>query len=124
MTTELARFCECVLADGGFVPGEGLIVDGIRHLETIRELKRLVGRQPFKLLYVESSLSDRRARGSYSARDLENLDLHPVEAETAAVKNVADLVLDTTLLRAADCLGRLQSWAERCLESTLQPDAR
>jgi hypothetical protein len=85
---------------------------------------RLVARQPFKLVYIESSLSDCRVRGSYSARDLENLDSHPVEAETVTVKNVADLVLDTTLLTAADCQGRLRSWAERCQQNTLQPDAR
>lgn len=114
VTADLSGFCESVLADAGFVSGEGLIIDGVRHLETIRELKRLTAGQPFKFVYLESSLAARHERGPQSVHELENLDSHPVEVETAAVKNIADLVLDTALLTAADCHDRLRVWAESC----------
>jgi adenylate kinase family enzyme len=114
VTTDLSRFCESVLADAGFVPGEGLVIDGVRHLETIRELKRLTAGQNFKLVYLESSLAARHERAPQSVHELENLDLHPVDSETASLKDIANLVLDTSFLTAGECHDRLRVWAESC----------
>lgn len=113
VTSDLVKFCQSVLTDAGFVPGEGLVIDGVRHLDVVRVLKNLVGEQPLKVIYLDSSLAVRRQRGSLTANDLDTIDSHPVEAETQSVKNIADLVLDTSSLTPADCLGRLHSWAQQ-----------
>ena len=115
---DLVKFCQLVLTDAGFMPGDGLVIDGVRHLDTVRVLKHLFGEQPLKVIYLDSSMAVRRQRGSLTADDLDRLDSHPVEAETQAVKNIADFVLDTSLLTPDDCLGRLRCWAQ----PRLRPD--
>jgi dephospho-CoA kinase len=111
VTSDLVKFCQLVLTDAGFVPGERLVIDGVRHLETVRVLKHMFGEQPLKVIYLDSSLPVRCQRGSFTIDDLILIDSHPIEAETQAVKNIADFVLDTSLLTPDDCLGRLRTWA-------------
>jgi chloramphenicol 3-O-phosphotransferase len=113
VTSDLVNFCQSVLIDAGFVRGEGLVIDGVRHLDTVRVLKRLFGEQPLRVIYLYSSLAVRRQRGSFTVDDLDRLDSHPVEAETQAVKNIADFVLDTSLLTPDDCIARLRSWVKQ-----------
>jgi|SRR5580700_5098121 hypothetical protein len=113
VTSDLVKFCQLVLKDAGFVPGEGLVVDGVRHFDTVRVLKNLCGEQPVKVIFLDSSLAVRRQRGSFTVDGLDKLDSHPVEAETQAIKNIADFVLDTSLLTPDDCLGRLRSWTHQ-----------
>ena len=72
-------------------------------------LKELVGDQPMRIVYLESSWEARRQRGSFTRDDLDKLDSHPVEAETQAVKKVANFVLDTSLLTPADSLARIRA---------------
>jgi hypothetical protein len=110
VATDLRRFCELVLADSGFVPGQGLVIDGIRHLDTVRVLKTLVSPQLLKVVYLENSLADRLKRSSLTSEELEKRDSHPVEAETAAIKHIADLVLDTSA-PMEDSFARLCGWA-------------
>ena len=111
IASDLVRFCQSVLTEAGFAPGRGLVIDGVRHLETVRVLKQLVGEQPLKVIYLESSSAARGQRGSFTLDDLDRLDSHPVEAETRAVKGISDLVLNTSQLTLAECLDRLIAWA-------------
>ena len=114
--TDLIGFCQSVLTDAGFVLGEGLVIDGVRHLDTVSVLKELVGDQPLRIVYLESSLEARRERGSFTRDDLDELDSHPVEAETQAVKKVANFVLDTSLLTPGDSLARIRAWSRLCYQ--------
>ncbi len=47
-------FCRSVLARFGFVHGQGFVIDGIRHLEVLEELRRAVAPQEVCLIYVEA----------------------------------------------------------------------
>ena len=113
--TDMCGFCRAVLEEGGFVAGQGLVVDGIRHLSALSTLRMLIPQQPVKLVYLESSLAERVKRSSLSPDQLQKLDSHSVESETVAIRNVADLVLNTSG-SADDCFSRLRSWAlEQCV---------
>ena len=96
------------------MPGDWLVIDGVRHLDTVRVLKLLFGGQPLKVIYLDGSLAVRRPRGSFSVDELNKLDSHPVETGTQAVKYIADFILDSTPLTPDDCIGRLSSWAHQC----------
>lgn len=113
VATDLFGFCQAVLTEAGFVQGEGLVIDGVRHLATVRVLKEILGDQPLKVVYLESSLEVRAQRGSFAPDDLVEVDSHPVEAETLALKNLANLVLDTSLLTPTDSLARLRAWSDK-----------
>jgi hypothetical protein len=114
VAADLVKFRELVLADAGFVPGRGMVIDGIRHLDTVRILRDLVAGQALKVVYLESSSVDRQDRISLTTEDLCKLDSHPVEAETLAIRKIADLILDTSLLSPSACFDRLRAWARTC----------
>jgi cytidylate kinase len=108
-TTDMAAFCRAVLEDGGFVPGRGLVVDGIRHISAVSTLRALIPDQPVKVVFLESSVEDRVGRSSLSRAQLERLDSHAVESETMAIRNIADLVLNTSG-SVDDNFSRLRIW--------------
>jgi len=108
-TTDMAAFCRAVLEDGGFVPGQGLVVDGIRHFSAVSTLRALVPDQPLKVVYLESSGEGRVGRSLLSRAQLETLDSHAVESETVAIRNIADFVLNTSG-SVDESFSRLRTW--------------
>jgi cytidylate kinase len=114
--TDMRDFCKAVLEEARFVVGQGLIVDGVRHLSALSTLKALIPQQPVKLVYLESSLAERIERSSLSPDQLQRIDAHSVESEASAIKNAADFVLNTSPSED-DCFSLLRSWAlQQCLE--------
>jgi cytidylate kinase len=109
-TRDMDGFCKAVLEEGGFVPGQGLVVDGVRHLSALSTLKKLAPQQPVKLVYLETSVAERVKRSLSSPEQLQKLDSHSVESETVAIGSVADFVLNTSR-SVDDCFSRLRSWA-------------
>ena len=107
--TNATRFCQAVLDDAGFRPGHGLVLDGIRHVEVLALIKTLVGDQPVRLVYLESSLPDREQRSSLGAPELASIDSHTVERDAPLLKSTADLVLDTSADRELS-YARLLEW--------------
>jgi len=113
--TDMNGFCKAVLEEGGFIPGQGLVVDGIRHLTALSTLRALIPQQPVRLVYLETSVAERVKRSSLSPDKLRKLDSHSVESETVAIRNVADYVLNTSG-SVDDCFSRLRSWAlQQCV---------
>jgi cytidylate kinase len=110
MVEDMKGLCKAVLQEGGFVAGHGVIVDGIRHINALAAIKTLVPEQSVKLVYLESSLPDRIKRSSLSARELQQIDSHPVESDGALLKSAADLVL-TTSAASDECFEALLTWA-------------
>jgi cytidylate kinase len=107
---DVKSFCEAVLEGGGYVVGHGLVIDGIRHMEAFATIQTLVPKQSVKLIYLESSLADRMKRSSLSARELREIDSHPVEADRTLLKSAADLVLSTSA-ESDECFETLLTWA-------------
>jgi hypothetical protein len=118
-TTDMSAFCRAVLEDGGFVPGQGLVVDGIRHFSAVSTLRGLIPNQPVKLVYLESSGQERVERSSLSRAQLEMLDSHAVESETVAMRKIADFVVDTSG-SVDDTFSRLRTWVSQQCTGTFR----
>lgn len=92
------QFCQAVLAQANWKPGQSLVVDGIRHVEAIDTLGCLVA--PSKLLLVlitlDQSTREARLRGrGITHESLQILDAHPSEAQVQALlPQRADMILD------------------------------
>ncbi len=113
---DMRAFCKAVLEEGGFRVGQGLVVDGIRHLSALSTLKALIPQQPVKLVYLESAVSERAKRSSLNLDLLLRLDSHSVEAEADAIRNAADFVLNTSG-PIDECFSGLRSWAlQQCVQ--------
>jgi len=110
--TNAKRFCQAVLDDADFQPGQGLILDGIRHVEIIPVIEVLTGAKTLSLIYVESSISDRKRRSSLTDRELAEIDSHLVERDAPLLKSKADLVLDTSA-HGDQSFIRLLRWVEQ-----------
>lgn len=106
---DIAGFCKGVLEQGGYLVGHGLVIDGIRHMDVLAAIKTLAPEQPVKLIYLESSIADRMKRSSLNARELEEIDSHPVESDRTLLKSAADLVLSTSA-ESDECFEALLAW--------------
>ncbi len=111
---DMKSFCKALLEEGGYVVGNGLIIDGIRHMGALAAIKTLTPKQSVKLVYLESSIADRIKRSSLSAGELHEVDSHPVESDRALLKSAADLVLSTSA-ESDECFEALLKWtAQQC----------
>lgn len=97
-------FCEAVLEQANWEPGQGLIIDGIRHMEALQQLEILVRPAELLLVYVETPKGVRLAR--FQNRDREGLSLDEAEkANTESqvegiLKASADILVDGTAVPA------------------------
>jgi cytidylate kinase len=106
---DVLGFCRQVLGTVKFVPGEQIVLDGVRHKEVLDSLTILSPLQPIRLIYLAASVDTRKARSS-STTDLTIVDSHRVESQTnKELKAVADLVLYTEG-GADETFLRLVSW--------------
>jgi dephospho-CoA kinase len=95
-------FCRAVLADSGWVQGQGLIVDGIRHVEGMEAVRALVRPVPLLLVYVQIDERTRSARlygrDALGSQELQRIDSHNTEQQVKEVlKDIADIVVDGRL---------------------------
>ena len=91
-------FSQSVLSLARFQPGGDLLVDGIRHLEILSIVQRLVWPSRVRLIYLctdETMRFERLRSRSGGASDLAGADQHLVEAEIAPLQGVADAVFYT-----------------------------
>lgn len=101
-------FCSAVLASAGYSDGS-VVVDGIRHSDAAKTIRKLVAPTAWKLVAVESDDSIRRSR--MAARGVDDVgtrqaDAHPNEGEVAAVMASAGLTVssDSTVADAAEVI--------------------
>jgi dephospho-CoA kinase len=93
------QFCRAVLAQVSWKQGEPLIIDGIRHVAVVNQLRHLVSPARFQLIYVVLNESVREARLLERDRmDVELLpciDSHSTERDVRSeLLNRADLIVD------------------------------
>jgi hypothetical protein len=95
------RFCKGVLEDSGWNEGEGVVIDGVRHIEAMKTLTTLVRPLDLYLLYVkvdEVTRTQRLSSGSGVAVDVRELDAHETELQVPSeLRRKADLELDGAL---------------------------
>lgn len=93
------EFCRSTLASCAWQPGVTAVIDGIRHVEVVRELRQLVWPQPLTLVFVDLNLEDRMNRIARTKlpdiSTLERLEEHSTERQVAGVlAELADFTVD------------------------------
>jgi dephospho-CoA kinase len=96
---DMYRFCGAVLRHAGWIPGETLMLDGLRHAETIDPLQRLVHPLALKIVYLEiddeTRLRRLGLRGGGDRATLSSAERHSSELQVATKLAVeADLVIN------------------------------
>jgi dephospho-CoA kinase len=91
-------FCRAALSAGGWPNVETVILDGIRHMKVVNVIKAVIAPAKFRLVMITASPQSRlsRFRQADSARTitLEEIDAHPISAETQALGEAADFIAD------------------------------
>ena len=91
-------FCTAVLIHSGWKRGLGLVVDGIRHIDAVGTLNKLI--YPQHLYHVHLAIDEELRRNRLASRDgvqapFDKSEEHSTEAEVkAALPNAADMVID------------------------------
>lgn len=92
-------FCRAVLAQADWRPGRALVIDGVRHMETVDVLRSLMSPGGVRLVVIatpdELRAARVKARDAAAAGDLVRADAHSTEAQVrTALPAAADLVVD------------------------------
>lgn len=91
-------FCTAVLVHSGWRRGRGLVVDGIRHIDAVGTLNKLI--YPQHLYHVHLAIDEEFRHNRLASRDglqalFDKSEEHSTEAEVkAALPNAADMVVD------------------------------
>lgn len=90
--------CRAVLAQAAWLPGSALVVDGVRHVNIVDLLRRLVAPSGFRLVHVSASEQARSrrlvSRGGNKS-ELRTLDTHSTEKDVPdRLRELADLRVD------------------------------
>jgi hypothetical protein len=92
-------FCQQVLAEADWQPGQSLVIEGIRHVEAMHHVRRLVA--PARVVFVFLSIgdglrSDRLCqRGGETQEQAVDIERHSTESQVVGgLSGYADLVLD------------------------------
>jgi cytidylate kinase len=96
---DLNQFCLSVLAQAEWRSSQSLIVDGIRHLQVLEMLRKLVDPLPMLLVYVrteEAVRAERQLRREgMEQKQLQYIDNHSTETQVHNVlQNHSDLTVD------------------------------
>jgi len=93
------QFCRAVLARGNFTVGEGLVIDGVRHVEILELLRTLLAPQKVIHIHVDSPDDVRQSRVEIRNRPgeagLAKADQHSTERQVARqLPAIADVVVN------------------------------
>ena len=91
-------FCSSVLSSCGWRAGENVIIDGMRHVETINIIRELVSPATLKIACVEVPeeirLKRLRSRGEGTANAIAEVDAHSSEQQVEFIlRSFADIVI-------------------------------
>lgn len=114
LETDRFEFCRNVLAYSGWSPGESLVIDGLRHSETIPLINDLVYPARLRIVYIDIDEQSRFER--LGIRDEVHLDVlltvdaHSSEQQVATnLRNLADVIVDGRKPKE-DCVASVLEW--------------
>lgn len=95
----MERFCRSVLGQANWRLGQPLIIDGIRHVEAVSVLRRLVFPSQLLIIFIAVNEQTRESRliekGLTQYEELQQIDKHSTEVEVQTrLKGMADLIVD------------------------------
>lgn len=101
VATKPVEFCEAVLAQSSWTKSRCMIIDGIRHVQIVEILRRMVAPSGLRLVFVETPedvRDERLARESVrNAEARHRIEQHSTEAQVDSIlAQMADLVVDGT----------------------------
>lgn len=89
------KFCRDVLNQFSWQPGDPLVIEGIRHIEILNTLNRILAPQHVELIYIELSDNELKKRRSFSISTYaQGIDNHSTENEYDLLRGNANLVID------------------------------
>ncbi len=98
VATSAQEFCEAVIAQAEWQPGQSLVIDGIRHLKIVEILRDLVRPSVLRLVYVKTADHVREGRLADELKDrqeLSRIEHHSTEVQVGTIlPSLADLVVD------------------------------
>ena len=109
-------FCDAVLRYSGWTPGETLVLDGLRHAETIDPIRRLIRPAELKIIYLEidddTRLNRLCLRGDGDQSSLTAAESHSSELQVRSeLTSRADLVINSSA-SVSDNVNRVIEWAQ------------
>lgn len=92
-------FCREILDQAAWRPGSPLIIDGVRHVEVVEALRRLVAPSSLRIVFIQvtdkarvSRLPEEEIKG---VTQLQKLETHSTEVQVRTVlPELADLIVD------------------------------
>ncbi len=120
--TEILRadpraFCNSVLANSGWKAGQNLLIDGLRHAETIKIISELTRAETLDIIFVKISeevrLSRLKGREGSDPSYRALVEAHSSEAQvTSALADAADFVVDNDGTLQAT-ISEIVKWMDR-----------
>jgi dephospho-CoA kinase len=109
-------FCNRVLLYSGWKPGDALVLDGLRHAETIDLIRQLVCPLMLKIIYLEIDddirLKRLEARGEGEGEALVLAEAHSSERQvTSILAGQADLTIDSSE-PVQESVRRIVEWSQ------------
>ncbi len=109
-------FCSEVLRHAGWTPGEALVIDGLRHAETIDPIRQLVRPLRLRIVYLEIDdairLERLGARGEDERAVISLAEAHSSEQQvTSNLAKLADLTIDNGG-SVQESVRRVVEWAQ------------
>jgi dephospho-CoA kinase len=97
----IEQFCSSVLGQANWRPGRPLIIDGIRHVEAVSVLRKLVLPSPLLVVFIAVNDKTRETRliekGLTQYEELRQIDAHSTEVQVQTLlQDMADLIVDSS----------------------------
>lgn len=99
VTVDIDGFCHAVIKQASWQHGQPLIIDGIRHLDVLKTLQKLVAPMKLYLIFItiDGAVQANRLieREPYELLALQTLELDATEQQVdTCLKGIADFVVD------------------------------
>ncbi|MBE9111942.1 nucleoside monophosphate kinase [Nodosilinea sp. LEGE 07298] len=99
VTSDVEGFCKAALQQVNWQHGQPLVIDGVRHIEVLETLQKLVAPMKLHLIFItiDDSIQASRLieRGSNELLALQALELDVTEQQVGTyLKNIADFVVN------------------------------
>ena len=90
------RFCEDVIAQANAEPGSPIVIDGIRHVHILEQLRDLAQPLPCKLALIQTHDQERHSRLAIEeAHQLSTIEAHSTEIQvSSSLLEHADIMVD------------------------------
>lgn len=111
------KFCQSVLAQVNWQPLQPLVIDGIRHVEVVKVLQKIISPLEFRLVFISIDEKIRNARlDKRNITDYQNnqgIEAHSTEVQVQTLlPRIADLTVDGTQ-KTEELVQEVLAWMQK-----------